>query len=156
MTTPISLLASISDTSSVSARSAGAHGLGRHAAGLVRLDQRDREALLLELLAGVEHRLVLGARAHDVAAAAPARARGARHAEQRQVVGLGGAGGEDDLARRGADQRGDLGARRLDALLRRESRPVRGRGGIGLRVPGWSRHSAMTAATRGSTGVVAA
>ena len=101
--TPISLLASISDTRSVSARSAALHACRRHPAGGVRLDQRDREAFLLELPAGVEHRLVLGARAHEVAAAGGA-ARRARHTQQREVVSLGGAGGEDDLARRGTDR----------------------------------------------------
>jgi hypothetical protein len=63
---------------------------------------------------------------------APGPSRRGRHAEQRQVVSLGGARSEDDLARRGADQRGHLGARVLHARQRRKARSVRGRGRICL------------------------
>ena len=155
-TAPISLLTHISDSSSVSARSAARRGLGGHAPVRVRLQQRDREPLFFELFAGVEHRLVLGARAHDVPAArACAQGGRARHAEQRKVVSLGGAGGEDDLGRLRADQRRHLGARRFDALPRREAGAVRDGSRIAWAC-GSARHSAMAAATRGSTGVVAA
>ena len=80
LSTPISLLTSISETSSVSARSAGYDGLGRYAALFVGLEQRDREAILLELLERVEHGLVLDARAHEMTL----RRRGFRRAAARR------------------------------------------------------------------------
>ena len=96
--TPISLLAAITDTRTVS--------VGHRRAQLVEIDEavgvdaepRHAPALALEPLARVEHRLVLGRDGDDViAAVAAARA---AHALEREVVGLGGAAGEDDLARR--------------------------------------------------------
>ena len=48
-----------------------------------------------------------------------------------------------------------LRARGFDAIGRRETQCMRGRGRVALRF-GSVRHSAMAAATRGSTGVVAA
>ncbi|MCY1415436.1 hypothetical protein D9M71_309180 [compost metagenome] len=65
------------------------------------------EAFALELAAGVQHRLVLDLRGDDVLALAGVEVRGTL---DRQVVGLGGAGGPDDLARIGIDQFGDLAA----------------------------------------------
>ena len=46
------------------------------------------------------------------------RAAGARRAEDRQVVGLGAAAGEDDFGRVGVDQRRHLPARGFQPLLR--------------------------------------
>ena len=66
--------------------------------------------------ADVEHRGVLGRQGHDVASAGAERA---HRAGDRQVVRLGGAAREDDVARPRADQRGDLTARVLDRLARR-------------------------------------
>ena len=43
--------------------------------------------------------------------------RGARHAENGEIVGLGAAAGEDDLRRGGVDERGHLAARGFQALL---------------------------------------
>ncbi|MNO99907.1 hypothetical protein D3C76_916900 [compost metagenome] len=65
------------------------------------------EAFALELAAGVQHRLVLDLRGDDVLALAGVEV---RDTLDRQVVGLGGAGGPDDLARIGIDQFGDLAA----------------------------------------------
>ena len=82
----------------------------------VALDAEARHppALRLEPLAGVEDRLVLGRDRDDVIAASAERVGAAL---EREVVGFGGAAGEDNLARRRADQRGHLGARVLDRLF---------------------------------------
>ena len=50
--------------------------------------------------------------------------RGARHAENGEVVGLRAAAGEDDLRRRRVDERGHLAARGFQPLLRRLSEMV--------------------------------
>jgi len=71
----------------------------------------DLESFLLQVAAGVEDALVLGLRGDDVAAAVAVEAHDALDGD---VVALGGAGGEEDLARVGADEGGDAGARGLD------------------------------------------
>ena len=100
------------------------HGLvGDRLAQLVEADEavavdaepRDAPALALEPLERIEHRLVLGC---DVTHVIAAVAAGVRRALDGEVVRLGRAAGEDDLARRRADERGDLGARALDRFLR--------------------------------------
>ena len=68
LTVPISLLASMIDTRIVLSVMAAAHRLGADPAVLVDGQVGDLEALLLEALAGVEHRLVLGLRGDDVVA----------------------------------------------------------------------------------------
>ncbi len=69
------------------------------------------------------------------------------------VVGLRGAGGEHDLPRLGADQRGDLGPGGLDRRLR-VAGPCACSALCGL--PNRSvNHGSMAATTRGSQGVVA-
>ncbi len=67
---------------------------------------------------------MLDPRAHDVPAPVCV---GARRAEDGQIVGFRGAGGEDDLFGGGADQRRDLGPRPLDALRRAAAEDVRDR-----------------------------
>src|SRR5688572_2075378 len=74
----------------------------------------DAVALLLELLAGVDHRLVLDHTGDDVIALLAIHL---GDALDRQVVGLGRAAREDDLLRIGADEVRDLLARGLDGLL---------------------------------------
>mmetsp|Transcript_15032 Transcript_15032/g.35474 ORF Transcript_15032/g.35474 Transcript_15032/m.35474 type:complete len:690 (-) Transcript_15032:2922-4991(-) len=73
------------------------------------------EALALQLAHRVQHGLVLGLDGDQVLAAGLVEL---GRALQREVVGLGGARGPDDLARVGADQLGHLGARLLDRLFR--------------------------------------
>ena len=80
--------------------------------GTRRREPGDAEAFALEAPAWIEHRLVLSAYGDDVP---PAVGVGARAAEDGQVVGFGGARGEDDLRRLHAEQRGDLRPRLLDA-----------------------------------------
>ena len=128
LTVPISLLASMIDTtrivlSVIAARTV----LGLDAAVLVDRQVGDLEALLLEALAGVEHRLVLGLRGDDVVALVLVEL---GHALDREVVRLGRARREDDLLARRADQRGDLLARRLDRLLRLPAEGVDAAGGV--------------------------
>jgi hypothetical protein len=84
----------------------------------VQVDRRsgDAEALLLEVLGDVEHADVLGLADDHVVALAPVAQ---RVADDRQVAGLGGAAGEDDLMRVGAEERGDPAARLLSAPWRR-------------------------------------
>ena len=97
-----------------------AHHLGGdHAVGR-RIQEGHVEALALQALAGIEHGLVLDRASDDVAAALlPGGSLGidlggALHGE---VVALGGAAGEDDFLRVGADQAGGLLAGGLDAVL---------------------------------------
>ena len=87
----------------------------------------DAEALLLELLAGVEDGLVLGDLGDDVVAALAVHLGDALDGE---VVALGGAGGEDDLLGGGADELGDLLAGDLDRLLRLPAELVVAAGGV--------------------------
>ena len=99
------------------------HGLvGDRCAQLVELDEpvrvdtkaRDPPAFALERLERIEHRLVLGHHRHDVVAAFAA---GVRRALDRQVVRLGRAAREYNLARRRADERGDFPAGTNDSLV---------------------------------------
>ena len=75
----------------------------------------DAVAVLLEALAGVEHRLVLGDARDDVVALLAIHL---GDALDREVVGLGRAAREDDLLRVRADQIGDLLARLVDRFFR--------------------------------------
>ena len=97
------------------------------AAVLIDVEVRDAEALSLQPLAGVEHRLVLGARGDDVVALLPVEL---GHALDGEVVRLGRAGGEDDLLLASADQAGDLLARLFDRFLRFPAEGVAAAGGI--------------------------
>ena len=76
----------------------------------------DVVAVVTQRLARVEHALVLGGGRHDVAAARAARA---RHALDGEIVGFGGPGREDDLARR---RRIERGGDPLPCLLHRRQR----------------------------------
>jgi hypothetical protein len=87
------------DTSTVSLRSAAATAARRHDAVTARCEVRDLEALALELLAGVEHGLVLRARGDDVTSAITVET---GDALDREVVRFGGARGPDDLGRMAA------------------------------------------------------
>ena len=78
-------------------------------------------AVLLQPLAGIQNRLVLGDLGDDVVAALAIHL---RNALDGQVVALGGAGGKDDLLGGGADELGDLLARRLHGLLRLPAKGV--------------------------------
>ena len=64
---------------------------------------------------GVEDRVMLDRRRHEAIALAATRL---QRAAQREVVRLGAAAGEDDLARRRADRRRDLLARGVDEGVR--------------------------------------
>lgn len=89
-----------------------AYGLDKH--------QRARIAVFFEALAGVEYRLVFKHSGDDVVALLVVHL---RHALDRQVVGLGGAGGEDDLLGAGGiNQVGHLLARLADGLFRRPAK----------------------------------
>ncbi len=132
---PISLLTSISDTSSVSARSAARTMSAVHAAAGVRLHQRDGEDLL--------SRAACRCRAPTCVRCASSRygcglvRRAAPRAPRRAGARLFASVAPDvKMISRGrrADQRGDLRARRLDALLCREPRTMGDRGRIALRV----------------------
>ena len=87
----------------------------------------DPVAGLLQPLAGIEHRLVLGHLGDDVVAALLVHL---GNALERQVVRLGGAGGKDNLLGGRADQLRDLLARALDTLLRLPAKPVIAAGGV--------------------------
>src|SRR5690606_16923166 len=80
-----------------------------------RREPGDFKTLALQLMAGVYHRLVLDHGGDDMSSAFGP---GMGCALYRQVVGLGRAGGPDDLSGIGPDQIGHLAARQLDRLLR--------------------------------------
>ena len=75
--------------------------LGVHAAVAVDRDLHDLEAELLQVLERVADRVVLDGRRHDAVSARPAGPGGTL---QREVVGLGAAAGEHDLAGIRADR----------------------------------------------------
>ena len=91
----------------------------QHAVGL-HLQIGHFKALALQLAAGVEHGLVLGLHRDQVLALGLVEMRSTL---QGQVIGFGGTGGPDDLARVGTDQGGHL----LAALFN---------GGFGFPTPG--------------------
>ena len=89
--------------------------LGPHKPVLMHIQERHREALLLQRLQRMEHGVVLKGGGDDVRFADLA-AEGGGGAEG-LVVGLAPAGGEEDLPRFGVDDGGDIGAGRLQELL---------------------------------------
>ncbi|MNM95059.1 hypothetical protein D3C81_1074840 [compost metagenome] len=91
------------------------------------LEVGDLEAFALELAGGVQHRLVLDLRGDQVLALAAVEVRSPL---DRQVVGLGGTGGPDNLARVGIDQLGHLAAGVFHRLLGLPAEQVRTRGRI--------------------------
>ena len=98
----------------------GRDGLGVEPAVRVHRHARDGDALRLERAQRLLDGGVLDRGRHDVAP----RAR-REHAAQRRVVRLGGARGEEHLARRGAEQLRDLLARALERRARRGALGVR-------------------------------
>ncbi len=88
---------------------------------------RDAVPVLLEFLAGVEHRFVLGRRRDDVVAFFGVHL---GHALDRQVVGFGGAAGENNFLGGRADQIRDLLARVVDCLFRFPPETVVAAGGV--------------------------
>ena len=97
--------------------------VGNGAAKIVEVDQAifpdrknaDLKAVLFQALATVPDGLVLGGQADNVVPLLPIHL---GHALEGQVVGLGGAGGEDDLLGRCVDQIGNLAAGFIDSLFR--------------------------------------
>ncbi len=87
----------------------------------------DAVAGFFEALAGVEDGLVLGDLGDDVVAALTVHLGDALDGE---VVGLGGAGGEDDLLRGRADELGDLLAGLFDGGFGFPSKGVVAAGGV--------------------------
>ncbi len=102
-TAPVTLFAHITAASRSPGRTSRANSPAIDDAVAVDRRPRDLEAAPLELAARLAHRRVLD-RAHDQP---PGRRAG--EAEHRLVVGLGAAGGEDDLARLGVQQAGERG-----------------------------------------------
>ena len=84
------------------------------AAVLLHRQVGDAESVLLQALAGVEHRFVLDGLGDDVIALFLVHLGDALDGK---VVALGGAGGKDDFLRGRADQLGDAFARLLHRLL---------------------------------------
>jgi hypothetical protein len=115
------------ETSTVSSRNAAATAAGVTMPSAPGVRKVTSKALALELAAGVDDGLVLGARSHDVAAAVAVEA---DCALDRQVVGFRRAGRPDDLGRPAPDGVGNLHARRLDEPARLAAREVRARRGI--------------------------
>ena len=109
--------------------------VGDSSAQLVQINQAffahrqvgDLAAVLLQPLAGVEHGFVLGDGGYDVVAFLAVHL---GHALDGQVVGLSGAGGEDDLLRSGVDEGGDLLAGGVNPLLGLPAEAVVAAGGV--------------------------
>ncbi len=96
MIVPTSLLTAITLTMATSAASASAR-----ASSCTRADGIGRHDRPVQALDGVQHRVVLGGRAHRPPTASP------HGAGDRRVVGLRAAPREHDLARAAADRVGD-------------------------------------------------
>ena len=95
--------------------------------GGLRIEIGDDEALTLKIAHGVEHRLVFGGHCDQMLSLALVKS---RRTGDREVVGLGRAGGPNDLLRVGIDQPRHLLARRLDRFFGFPSVAVRAAGRI--------------------------
>ena len=125
---PISLLAAMIETRIVLSVIASRTCLGVDLAVLSHRQVGDLEALPLEPLAGVEDWPCARSPGDDVVALLPVHL---GHALDREVVGLGAAGGEDDLLGiAGADELGDLLAGLLDGRLGLPAERVVAAGGV--------------------------
>ena len=115
---PISLLAHMTVASATSSGLRGdglAQGLGVDPPVGVDRQVLDRGALVLaEPVHGVEHGVVLDGAGQDTGAGRVGVAAGPVQALDGEVVGLGAAGGEDDLAGAGAERLGEGLAGLLD------------------------------------------
>ena len=89
-------------------------------------------SLFLQMLAAIEHRLVLCHAGDDVITFVPVRL---GRPFDGQVIALGGAGGEDDFFGRGADQFGHLLPRLLDRRLRLPAELMAAAGGVAELAP---------------------
>ncbi len=98
----------------------------------VGLDGKDDglKALASEVAHGFEDAGMLGRERHEAAPLVAGVQREADGALDGEVVRFGGAGGEDDFARVGAEQSGDFGAGRCNGLCREAPRLV----GVAVRV----------------------
>ncbi len=106
-----------------------AQRVGRDAAVGVDRQGDDLGALVLgQPVDGVQHGMVLDSADDDPAPARVGVAAGPEDALDREVVGLGAAGGEDDLRRARAEGRGQLLAGLLDPPTRGAAGPVQRRG----------------------------
>ena len=116
--TPISLCAAMTETSSVRSSSASARRssdtrpFGSTGTETISNPSRPSAAALSSTHLCSVARVTM--RSRGLRARLRMRAREMRGALQRQIVGLGRAGGEHDLARVGTDQPGDILARPLD------------------------------------------
>ncbi len=114
--TPVSLFTAITDTSSVSGRKCCLDSFGGDPAARIWCEQIDLEASCLQALQWFEYGLVLDLGRDDVSLADALAVGG--ESEDRQVVALGCAAGEDDLVGLCADHARDLLACTLDPFLR--------------------------------------
>ena len=126
-----------------------AHVFGIDAAVFLHRQISDFVAVFLEALAGIQHGLVLDGLGDDVIALFAVHF---RDALDHQVVGFGGAAGEDDFFRRGVDQRSDLLTRGFHRFFAGPAEGVVAAGGVAKFLGEVRQHRFDT---RGSTGVVA-
>ena len=123
---PVSLFADMMDTSVVSGVIASASLLRSHAPARIDRQPRHAEAFLfLQVLAGVQHRVMLRGAGDHVLSARGVRP---READDREVVRLGAAAGEDDLVRLRAEQPRQPVARIIDRRPRLAPRRMDARG----------------------------
>src|SRR5699024_8818933 len=109
-------------------------GAGVDGAAVPRRDEGGLRALVLDgVVDGVEDGVVLDAADDDAAALRVRRPGGAQAPDDREVVGLGAAGGEDDLAGPRPERRSELLARLLHGAAGSAAPPVGARGVAGER-----------------------
>ena len=97
------------------------HVGGVDQATAIHRNRSDLNATLLQVLAGIHHRVMLDGRGDDVIA-------GLHEARDREIVSLGAAAGEDDFRRAASQQLGNTLPRTLDGSARLLSMVVNGRG----------------------------
>ena len=124
---PVSLLANMMETSSVSGRRAASKASGSMMPSRVGSEIGDLGAAAAEGLRGVEDGVVLDFGGEEVGGLALVEER-AQDAVEREVVALGAAGGEDNFLGRAVEQAGDGGAGVVDGGAGALAGVVRGAG----------------------------
>jgi hypothetical protein len=126
-----------------------ADGIGIDHTFAVHRQPRHAPALLLEVTARIADRDVLDGGGQHVAAGGPRR-----HAADGQVVGLGGAGGEDHAGRGSAHQPGDLGSRPIQGRPGLQPQGVQGGGVAHAPLQEWTHEGHHAGVDRREPGVV--
>ena len=128
-----------------------AHLVRVHQPVTVHRQVSDPAAGAFQPLASVEHRIVFGGNRDDVIAALMVQL---RHSPDGQIVGLGGAGSENDLFGAGADQLSRLFPGQLDRRFRLPSEGVLAAGCVAEFLKEIRRHGLKDPRVHGGRGVM--